>query len=148
MSGRLPHPTIRFTIQKESSMTFPAMPRAVLQFFRASQDGDADAWAMAFAEDGVFHDPIGTPPIVGRAAIREFIAGVLPNFHPFLGLTPVEAHTIGRHVAVSWRGAAVALDGKPVNWSGINIYELDEEGLIRDAKAYFNSAVFQSQLAD
>ncbi|MFJ7243088.1 nuclear transport factor 2 family protein [Kitasatospora sp. NPDC098652] len=127
-------------------MTFPAMPAAVLQFFRASQDGDADTWAAAFAEDGVFHDPVGTPPITGRAAIHEFIASVLPNFRPFLGLTPLEAHTVGRHVAVSWRGAAVALDGKPVNWSGINIYELDDTGLIREARAYFNSAIFQAQL--
>ncbi|MFC5183792.1 nuclear transport factor 2 family protein [Actinomadura harenae] len=128
-------------------MTFPAMPHAVLQFFRASQEGDVDAWADAFAEDGVFHDPVGTTPITGRAAIHDFIASVLPNFQPFLGLTPLEAHTIGDHVAVSWRGAAVALDGKPVNWSGINIYELNESGLIREAKAYFNSAIFQSQLA-
>ncbi|MFD7448319.1 nuclear transport factor 2 family protein [Kitasatospora sp. NPDC059827] len=122
------------------------MPAAVLQFFRASQDGDADAWAAAFAENGVFHDPVGTAPITGRAAIHEFIASVLPNFRPFLGLTPLEAHTVGHHVAVSWRGAAVALDGKPVNWSGINVYELDDTGLIREARAYFNSAVFQAQL--
>ncbi|WP_329491909.1 nuclear transport factor 2 family protein [Kitasatospora sp. NBC_01246] len=128
-------------------MTFPAMPPAILQFFRASQEGDADTWAKAFAEDGVFHDPVGTPPIIGRAAIRDFIASVLPAFRPFLGLTPTEAHTLGSHVAVSWRGAAVTLDGRPVNWSGINIYELDEAGLIRDARAYFNRAVFQAQLA-
>ncbi|KJS55926.1 nuclear transport factor 2 family protein [Streptomyces rubellomurinus] len=129
-------------------MTFPAMPLAVLQFFRASQEGDADAWADAFAEDGVFHDPIGTAPITGRTAIRAFIASVLPGFRPFLGLTPVEAHTTGRHVAVMWRGAAVALDGRPVNWSGINTYELDDAGLIREAKAYFNLGVFRAQLAD
>ncbi|MFI6684268.1 nuclear transport factor 2 family protein [Streptomyces sp. NPDC050485] len=128
-------------------MTFPAMPLAVLQFFRAAQDGDSDAWANAFADDGVFHDPVGTPPITGRTAIRDFIASVLPNFQPFLGLTPLEAYTIGNQVAVSWRGAAVALDGKPVNWSGINIYELNEDGLIQDAKAYFNHAAFQAQLA-
>ncbi|WP_037900632.1 nuclear transport factor 2 family protein [Streptomyces sp. NRRL S-350] len=128
-------------------MTFPAMPPAILQFFSASQEGDVDAWAKAFAEDGVFHDPVGAPPITGRAAIRDFIASVLPNFRPFLGLTPVEAHTIGNQVAVSWRGAAVTLDGRPVNWSGINIYELDGAGLIQEAKAYFNIAVFQAQLA-
>ncbi|MEV3852880.1 nuclear transport factor 2 family protein [Streptomyces sp. NPDC050095] len=127
-------------------MTFPAMPPAVLQFFHASQDGDADTWAKAFAQDGVFHDPVGTSPITGRAAIHDFIASVLPNFRPFLGLTPIEAHTIGSHVAVAWRGAAVALDGKPVNWSGINIYELDGAGLIQEAKAYFNNAIFQAQL--
>src|SRR5262249_10335100 len=112
----------------------------------ASQDGDAETWAKAFAEDGLFHDPIGTPPIAGRAAIHDFIASILPNFHPFLGLTPTDAHTIGNHVAVAWRGAAVTVDGKPVNWSGINIYELDDGGLIQEAKAYFNHAVFQAQL--
>ncbi|WP_406503138.1 nuclear transport factor 2 family protein [Streptomyces sp. NBC_00212] len=128
-------------------MSFPAMPLAVLQFFRASQDGDVDAWAQSFAVDGVFHDPVGTPPITGRAAIHDFIASALPNFQPFLGLTPLEAHTVGNRVAVSWSGAAVALDGKPVNWSGINVYELGEDGLIQDAKAYFNHAAFEAQLA-
>ncbi|MFJ7905946.1 nuclear transport factor 2 family protein [Kitasatospora sp. NPDC096204] len=89
----------------------------------------------------------GLAPAAGRAAIHEFIASVLPGFRPFLGLTPLEAHTVGNHVAVSWRGAAVALDGRPVNWSGINVYELDDTGLIREARAYFNSAVFRAQLA-
>ncbi|GAB2532751.1 nuclear transport factor 2 family protein [Nocardia heshunensis] len=127
-------------------MTMPAMPAAVMQFFTASQSGDADAWADAFAADGIFHDPVGQPPIVGRPAIREFIASVLPNFDPFLGLTPREAHTVGNAVAVSWTGAAVTDTGNPVNWSGINIYDLDDNGLIREARAYFNRAIFQAQL--
>ncbi|GAA1949375.1 nuclear transport factor 2 family protein [Kitasatospora viridis] len=128
-------------------MTFPAMPAAVSQFFDASQRADADAWADSFAPDALFHDPVGTEPLRGREAIREFIAGVLPNFAPFLGLTPLEAHTVGGFTAVSWRGAAVSLDGRPVNWSGINVYELDPaSGLIREAKAYFNHAVFAAQL--
>lgn len=66
-------------------MTFPAMPAAVSQFFDASQRADADAWADSFAPDALFHDPVGTEPLRGREAIREFIAGVLPNFAPFLG---------------------------------------------------------------
>lgn len=127
-------------------MTFPAMPTAVLTFFQASQDGDAAAWAATFAEDGVFHDPVGTTPITGRTAIEAFIDSVLPDFHPFLGLTPHTAHTVGPHTAVAWTGAAVTHNGRPVNWSGINVYELDDEGLIREAKAYFNPAVFQAQL--
>ncbi|PZT74780.1 MULTISPECIES: nuclear transport factor 2 family protein [unclassified Streptomyces] len=128
-------------------MTAPAMPKAVLQFFDASQKGDVDAWADAFAESGIFHDPVGTEPIKGREAIRAFIASVVPNFDPFLGLTPVEAHTVGSSVAVSWHGSAVSKDGKPVNWSGINVYELGEDGLIHEAKAYFNHAIFQAQLS-
>ncbi|AHH16658.1 SnoaL-like domain-containing protein [Nocardia nova SH22a] len=127
-------------------MTMPAMPAAVMQFFTASQSGDARAWAASFATDGVFHDPVGEPPIVGRTAIQEFIASVLPNFSPFLGLTPREAHIVGNSVAVSWSGAAVAKTGTPVNWSGINVYDLDEDGLIREARAYFNRADFRAQL--
>ncbi|MEU3370009.1 nuclear transport factor 2 family protein [Streptomyces sp. NPDC006660] len=127
-------------------MTFPAMPKSVHQFFAASQAGDADAWAESFAETATFHDPVGETPIEGREAIRVFIKSVIPNFDPFLGLTPLEAHTVGNSVAVSWRGAAVSLDDKPVNWSGINIYEIDENGLIGEARAYFNRSVFEAQL--
>ncbi len=53
---------------------------------------------------------------------------------------------VGNAVAVSWTGAAVTGTGAPVNWSGINIYELDDNGLIREARAYFNRAIFQAQL--
>lgn len=127
-------------------MTFPAMPRSVDQFFRASQAGDAQAWAAAFAEDALFHDPVGEEPLTGRPAIQAFIESVIPAFDPFLGLTPTEAHTVGNAVAVSWRGSAVSKNGRPVNWSGINIYELNDEGLIQEAKAYFNRAIFQAQL--
>ncbi|GHB60205.1 ketosteroid isomerase [Streptomyces umbrinus] len=125
---------------------FPAMPPAVLQFFHASQKGDADSWAAAFAEDAHFHDPVGTPPLTGRPAIHDFTASVITSFRPFLGLTPVEAHTAGNSVAVAWRGAAITQDLRPVNWSGINVFELDGAGLIREAKAYFDRAVFQAQV--
>ncbi|MGW6463641.1 nuclear transport factor 2 family protein [Streptomyces rubiginosohelvolus] len=126
-------------------MLFPAMPSAVDRFYRASQESDATSWAEAFAEAGVFHDPWGTEPIVGREAIRLFIASVLAGFRSF-GLTPLDAYTVGGRVAASWRGSAVALDGATVNWSGINVYELDADGLIKQATAYFDRAVFQAQL--
>lgn len=127
-------------------MSLPAMPYAVLQFFQASQRGDADAWAASFAEDALFHDPVGTPPLTGRAAIHDLVTSVLTTFRPFFGLTPTEAHTVGDSVAVAWYGAAITHDRRPVNWSGINVFELDDAGLIREAKAYFNRAVFQAQV--
>ncbi|MFE9405162.1 nuclear transport factor 2 family protein [Streptomyces sp. NPDC006530] len=125
---------------------FPAMPRAVLEFFLASQRADADAWAATFTPQGVFHDPVGQPPLVGREAIRKRIHSILPSFRPFLGITPNEAHMTADFVAVSWRGAAVTLKNRPVNWSGINIFQLDDKGLIKEAWAYFNYAAFKVQL--
>ena len=133
--------------ETRSTVSFPAMPKSVLQFFNASQVADADAWADAFASDGVFHDPVGQAPMQGREEIRTRIKAVLTGFDPFLGITPVEAYTVGDLVAVSWRGAAVHTSGKPVNWSGINVYQLNDKGLIKEAWAYFSLAAFQAQLA-
>ena len=125
---------------------FPAMPPAVLRFFQASQQGDADAWASAFAEDALFHDPVGTPPLEGRAAVHDLVSSVLATFRPFHGLMPTEAHSAGSSVAVAWRGTAVTETGGTVEWSGINVFELDGTGLIREARAYFDRAAFLAQL--
>ncbi|WP_059007727.1 nuclear transport factor 2 family protein [Streptomyces specialis] len=125
----------------------PAMPASVLRFFTASHAADAEAWASTFAENAVLHDPVGQPPIEGRAAIHAFIAEVLSGFSPFLGLTPLQAHTAGNAVAVAWHGSALTTAGRPVNWSGINVFDLDDDGLIAEARAYFDQAVLRAQLA-
>ncbi|CAM5311972.1 nuclear transport factor 2 family protein [Streptomyces aurantiogriseus] len=127
-------------------MSGPVMPPAVLRFFQASQNRDAEAWSGAFAEDAFFHDPVGTPPLEGRAAVRDLVVSVITGFSPFLGLTPTEAHIAGDSVAVTWHGAAITRDRRPVNWSGISVFELDDTGRIREARAYFDRAAFQAQV--
>ena len=47
--------------------------RAVRAYFLAIRAMDAEAFANTFAEDGSTEDPIGTPAIKGRTAIREFL---------------------------------------------------------------------------
>ena len=41
---------------------------------------DADAWAALFTEDGIFHYALGEP-LVGRTALREFMAMVPGDRH-------------------------------------------------------------------
>jgi steroid delta-isomerase len=51
----------------------PEHIRAVMERYAVlMQAADADAIAMLFAEDAVVEDPVGTPPHVGRDAIRAF----------------------------------------------------------------------------
>jgi steroid delta-isomerase len=45
---------------------------AVEAYVRAWASNDKDALLAAFAEDGVWIDPVGTPPYEGRAAIGGF----------------------------------------------------------------------------
>jgi uncharacterized protein len=56
-------------------------PREVyLRYVRAGIAGDPDAQAGVFAADGVLESPLATgsypPRVEGRAAIRDFIAGL------------------------------------------------------------------------
>lgn len=127
-------------------MSFPAMPKSVANFYRGSLAADPVQWASGFADDALFYDPVGSEPLKGRATIEAHIASFLPNFDPFGGLQPTEAHTVGNNVAVSWTGAALSTSGNPVNWSGISVFELDESGAIATATVFFNQSVFVAQL--
>ncbi|MEU9168704.1 hypothetical protein AB0D34_13055 [Streptomyces sp. NPDC048420] len=49
-------------------------------------------------------------------------------------------------MAVTWHGAAITRDLRPVNWSGISVFDLDGTGRIREARAYFDRAAFQAQV--
>lgn len=126
---------------------FPAMPKSVTEFFRGSQTNDVELWAGSFAPDGVFHDPVGSDPIVGRDSIRERLKGAMAAFDPFNGLQPTVAYATGGSVAVSWIGAVVHREtGNTVNWAGITVFDLNADGSIHTASAYFNHDVFSAQL--
>ncbi|WP_188316360.1 nuclear transport factor 2 family protein [Solihabitans fulvus] len=124
-----------------------AMPAAVARFFAASRAGDARAWAAAFAADGAFHHPVGQPPVRGREAIEALIVRAIAGFGRFDGLQAVETHRSDPHVAVSWRGAGVSPTGGAVVWSGITGFELDDAGLIANARVYGDLATVAAQLS-
>jgi ketosteroid isomerase-like protein len=90
-------------------------------YFDAIRRKDADAWAACFAADATAHDPANAPPRVGREAQRAFLAGVAALFHEL----DFSAH-------------CVANNGKAVEVEGIDCFELDEEGRIRQALGYWD----------
>lgn len=48
------------------------MKSVLQQYLDGFNTGDAAALAALFADDAVIEDPVGTPPIQGRAAVEEF----------------------------------------------------------------------------
>ncbi|QBS40477.1 SgcJ/EcaC family oxidoreductase [Nocardia sp. CS682] len=57
----------------------PSPDELVRDMCRSWSDPDPDRIASFFAEDAVYHN-IPMEPVVGRTAIREFIAGFLTTF--------------------------------------------------------------------
>src|SRR5204862_2820157 len=109
-------------------MSTPASPdkisRAVRAYFLAIRAMDADAFANTFAEDGTTFDPVGTPGITGRDAIREFLTSICKNFET-VGLTEESVFVAGNGAAVKWVGQGTSATGKEVRFEGIDVFEVN-----------------------
>ena len=119
--------------------------RAVRAYFLAIRAMDADAFANAFAEDGTTSDPMGTPTISGRPAIREFLASICKNFKS-VALTEDSVFVAGNGAAVKWTGTGTSASGKEVNFEGIDVFEVNQDGKIQNLWAYWNPAEMIGQL--
>jgi steroid delta-isomerase len=123
------------------------VPAAVAGYFRALRDNDPEAWAACFAEDAIAHDPVGTPPLSGRDALRTMLEGLLPNWQRFDGIIEDEVFAAGNAVTVRWTGHGTSSHGSPVSWSGINLFLLDDTGRIATLYAVFDGESVAAQLA-
>jgi len=117
----------------------------VRAYFLAIRAMDPEAFANCFAEDGTTNDPMGSPPITGRAAIRDFLASICKNFKE-VGLTEDSVFVAGNGAAVKWTGKGTSANGKAVNFEGIDVFEVNADGKIQKVWAYWNPAEMIAQL--
>ena len=130
-------------------MSTPVSPdkisRAVRAYFLAIRAMDADAFANTFAEDGTTFDPVGSPGITGRDALREFLQSICKNFKS-VSLTEDSVFVAGNGAAVKWTGHGTSSSGKEVKFEGIDVFEVNEDGKIQTIRAYWNPAEMIAQL--
>src|SRR5712691_6946842 len=95
--------------------------RAVRAYFLAIRAMDAEAFANTFAEDGTTFDPVGSPAITGREAIREFLQSICQNFKS-VGLQEDFVFVAGNGAAVKWTGRGTSANGREVKFEGIDVF--------------------------
>jgi steroid delta-isomerase len=108
-------------------------------YFDALRSKDADAWAACFAADGIAHDPAHAPAREGRAAQREFLAGVAALFAE-IDFTMRATYVCGDEAAVVFHGHCVAHNGRRVEVDGVDIFSFDSTGGIACVKGYWDPA--------
>lgn len=116
-------------------MVSPEQITTALQaYVDAFDKGDADAAAALFAEDAVVEDPIGSPPHVGRTAIRDFYARSMQTSAKLTLSGPPRIATphlaFAMQVRLNWQGRDMAIDV-------IDTIEFNPAGEIRRMQAYF-----------
>src|SRR4051794_10493787 len=104
--------------------------RAVRAYFLAIRAMDGEAFANTFSEDGTTCDPMGAPPITGRAGICEFLQSVCKNFKS-VALDEESIFVAGNGAAVKWSGKGISNSGKEVKFEGIDVFEVNGDGKIQ-----------------
>jgi steroid Delta-isomerase len=119
--------------------------RAIKAYFAATRAMDMEAWVATFAPDAVSYDPVGAPPTAGHDALRQFFNAIVGAFDK-VGMTEDQVFIAGNGAAVKWTGHGKGKNGREVRFEGIDIFELNEEGLIQTVRGYWNPAEVMMQL--
>jgi steroid Delta-isomerase len=121
------------------------IPKTIQNYFAATRAMDVDGYLAAFAPDAINYDPVGGEPLRGHEAMRQFFLGIAGLFEQ-VGLTEEFVTVAGNEVAVKWKGEGISKSGKAVVFEGIDIFELNAEGLVQTLKAYWNPSEMMTRL--
>ena len=99
---------------------------------------DRDGWVGVFAPDAVQIDPVGTPPNVGRDAIRAFWDRAMAMADTVI-FDVHHLHICGDEAAMVFTGTVRLGDGGMV-FDGVDIMRFDDNGQIGELRAYWDPA--------
>jgi limonene-1,2-epoxide hydrolase len=107
----------------------------IREFFRAWERQDADHVASCFTEDAVYHN-IPMEPIVGKAAIREFLDQ--PASMPPLRIE-VHHQVVSGDIVLNERTDTMTINGQEIALPICGVFEICE-GQIKAWREYFDPA--------
>jgi tryptophan 2,3-dioxygenase len=118
----------------------------VEQYLRAIEAANVEAWVALFDEQGSIEDPAGSRPFVGHVELRVFFSGVFQAFRRLrLQAADVQVQPDGE-VQVAWDAEAEAYNGRPVQFSGVELFAFTPTGKIRRARVINDPEVIAEQI--
>ena len=111
---------------------------AVETFLASYKVKDVQTRIALFADDISFEDPVGTPPIVGKAAMNEyFVATVASGWD--IDLVPKKIMVNGNE-AVSITEATAGVGGNPpVTSTIVQIFVFDDAGKFKALRVFMDT---------
>ncbi len=126
-------------------MSKESIQETVSSYFAAIRGLDAEAFTAVFAADGVSHDPVGAPPFHGHEGLRNFFGGIVATFSE-LNMRETAVYINQNEAAVHWQAEGVGKNGNTTQFSGINLFSLDDNAKITSLRAYWDPRAMMSQL--
>lgn len=108
---------------------------AIGKHFRSWNAGERAAWIANFADDVVFHDPVGSPPKHGRAAAEKSWDNSFRDGQAWtLELTRLVV--CADQAAITLRNHG-RVGGRDFTMEGIEVWTVDDSGRVCEVRAYF-----------
>lgn len=98
-----------------------------------------------YADDAVLEDPVGTPAMVGKQAIADYLAS-FPTLFSQLKLYSLDIKPGGQEAGVTWRIRFTTKTGKTFFLEGIGHFKFNAAGKVESEKQFFDLAYFLEQL--
>lgn len=106
-------------------------------YLGAVSAADADAAAALLADGALIFDPVGDAAVEGPEGVRALIADRADRYSLFerrLGVL----HARDDGAAFTWTGRTRRTPGPVVEFSGIDVVEVDEAGRLRTVWSYWD----------
>ncbi|QEC50548.1 nuclear transport factor 2 family protein [Baekduia soli] len=118
--------------------------QALTAYFDGINGEDYEAVAALFAADGELIAP-GTEPRRGPAAIAEYFAAALAPYPEHVD-DPTRFIHAGDTVTVEITFTGRMASGAPMNFDAVDVFDFDEQGLIRRLSSWYDSHGVRAQL--
>ena len=129
-----------------SSVTTPSaevLKKTLDTYFAAIAARDPKRIALVFAPNGEIEDPVGSPIRHGRDEIAGLFASGVAALASHVEIKALAALPSGNSIAAHW-----TMTAREVKAEGIDVLQVDAQGLIVRAEGYWNAAAFRQTLAD
>ena len=124
----------------------PRVEAAVADYFRTVSARDKSAWIALFDKAAVLHEPVGATPAEGREGLEQ-VWQVFTGPFATLTLRIDEVFYSGSGAAARWSAKASATGGRSTGFSGITVFEVDDDGRIQTVMSYWDPAAVLIELA-
>ncbi len=121
------------------------MISATNQYFNALSNINLDDFLACFKKDATLDDPYGGKTFVGSEGLNKWFDGFGRTWKEF-SIEAEEAFYSGDRAAVKWAARGVANSGKNANFSGIDIFTIDGNGLITRMDGYWDAPSMLAQI--
>ena len=117
----------------------PDRLRVAVEHYVATINGrDPDAIGALFTADAVQADPASGPSNIGREAITRFFSNGIGASEDWV-FRAVDVHTCGSTIAIDFV-ISIDLGEGTMTVSGIEVFEMADDGLFSSAHAYWDDA--------